>query len=266
MVHWPVRYDDFFLDTKYGEVHVIASGAVDAPPMFMIHASGVSSWSWKDNIAMLSRSYRTYAIDLIGDAGLSEYTTRANVMTSGRDQADLYNAIAEALNVNRAVVIGASEGGYIATNFELHYPRRVQKLILLAPMGYSGTILTQVRIIIAYLFPFDWIKKKTFSWAFSENQRLQEEYKEWFPLLMTGIIPAKVPPIPFSSEDRESIKVPTLFVFGTGDNLVGNPEVAKDRVQDVPDVQVRIVEAGHLVAGELPRKINQLILEFLESE
>jgi hypothetical protein len=41
----------------------------------------------------LSGPYRTYAIDLIGDAGMSEYTTLTNRVRTSRDQANLYAEI-----------------------------------------------------------------------------------------------------------------------------------------------------------------------------
>jgi pimeloyl-ACP methyl ester carboxylesterase len=56
--------------------------------------------------------------------------------------------------------------------------------------------------------------------------------------------------------------VPVLFVFGELDNLVGGPEAARALVQDIPDVRVEIVEAGHLMGAELPEQVNELIIEF----
>jgi pimeloyl-ACP methyl ester carboxylesterase len=68
----------------------------------------------------------------------------------------------------------------------------------------------------------------------------------------------------FTSEERQQLSVPVLFVFSTRDNLVGNPEAATALVQDIPNVQVEIVDAGHLMAGEEPEQVNALILEFFE--
>jgi hypothetical protein len=39
MKDWPVPYEDVFVDTQYGVVHVIVSGPEDAPPLLML-ASG----------------------------------------------------------------------------------------------------------------------------------------------------------------------------------------------------------------------------------
>ena len=72
----------------------------------------------------------------------------------------------------------------------------------------------------------------------------------------------RVAPTTLSAEQRESFQVPVMFVFGTRDNLVGDPEKAQALVQDILDVRVEVVEAGHLMAAELPEKVNELILDF----
>lgn len=262
MADWPVPYEDVFVDTQYGKVHVIASGPDDAPPMLLLHASAVSSWSWKYNVDELSQNYRVYAIDLIGDAGKSEFTSLENIMKDGQDQADLYAEITEKLGVEKTYVVGASEGGFIGFNYARYYPESVEKLALLGPMGFSGAVQSVVRITFTQFFPLKPIQDSTFRWAFSDSERLKDDFGEWFPLIMTGYNSVKVAPLPFSTEQRQDIKVPVMFVFGERDNLVGDPEAARVLVQDISDVRVEVVEAGHLMAGELPQECNHLILDF----
>jgi len=266
MQDWPVPYEDIFVDTQYGKVHVIASGPEDAPPLLLLHASGVAGWSWKFNVEGLSQTYRTYAVDLIGDAGKSAFTSLDNIMKDGQDQAVLYTEITEELGVDKAYVVGASEGGFIGTNYALHSPERVEKLVLLGPMGYTGAVKSSLRIMFAQFFPLKPIQESTFSWAFSDSAALQEEFDEWFRLVMTGYNPAKVMPLPFSAEERQRLQVPVLLVLGERDNLVGDPEAARTLVQDIPDIQVEVVEAGHLMGAELPEQVNALITAFFAGE
>jgi len=264
MKDWPVPYEDVFLDTQYGKVHVIVSGPEGAPAMLLLHASGVSGWSWKFNVQELSKAYCTYAIDLIGDAGKSEFASLDNIMKDGRDQAELYTEITDKLGVEKAYVVGASEGGFIASNYALNAPERVEKLILLGPMGYAGATQSVMRIMFAQFFPLKPVQESTFRWAFSDNPMLLEEFGEWFQLVMSGYNPAKVAPLPLPAEQRQQLAVPVLFVFGEFDNLVGDPEAARKLVQDIPDVQVEVVDAGHLMGAEIPDQINTYILQFFE--
>jgi pimeloyl-ACP methyl ester carboxylesterase len=262
MREWPVPYEDIFIDTEYGAVHVIASGPEDAPPVLLLHASGVASWSWKFNAEELSKEYRIYAIDLIGDAGKSKFSSMDHILKTGQDQAELYADISDKLGVDKAYVVGASEGGFIGSNYALHFPERVKKLALLGPMGYAGATQSIIRITFAQLFPLKPIQESTFRWAFSDSPQLVNEFGEWFRLLMNGVKPAKVAPLPLKAEQRRSLQVPVLFVFGERDNLVGDPQKAKALVQDIPDVQVETAKAGHLMGGEVPEQINGLIIDF----
>ena len=267
MTEWPVPYEDVFVNTEYGKVHVIVSGPEDAPPMLLLHASGAASWSWKYNVGELSQSYRTYAIDLIGDAGKSSFTDLNHIMHTGEDQADLYRDLTEKLGIEKAFVVGASEGGFIGSNYTLHYPERVEKLALLGPMGYAGAGSAIARIAFTAFFPVKPIQEATFRWAFSDHPTLVNDFGEWFRLFMGSFnAMSKVAPYTLPAEQRQSLQVPVLFVFGEKDNLVGDPEAAKALVQDVPDVRVEIVDAGHLMGGELPEQVDGLILDFFAEE
>lgn len=263
MRQWPLPYEDLYFDSSYGKIHIITSGDNGKPPLVLLHASGVGSWSWKYNVEALSRKYRIFAIDTIGDIGLSEYTDLKKVMKTGEDQARLYREIFDFLSIEKADVVGASEGGFIASNLAAYIPGRIGKMVLLAPMGYSGAGKTVARITLTQLFPLERIQKSTFRWAFSDSEVLVRDLDEWFTLLMEGVAPKKVPPFSIAPEVREKIKNPVLFVFGENDRLVGDPERAKHYVSAMHDVSVRIVQAGHLMGGEIPEVVDEIILGYL---
>jgi len=264
MVDWPLPFEDRFLETGYGTVHVVVSGREDGLPMLLLHASGVGSWSWRANASDLGAHFRLFAIDMIGDAGKSEYTDLAHVMRSREDQAALYDEIMDQLGISgAAVVVGASEGGFVASNLAVHRPERVERLVLLAPMGYSGATGAVLRIMGAQYFPIAPVQDATFRWAFSDAPAVVDEFNEWFRLLMSKTFPVKVAPLPLPSAERQAVAAPTLFVFGTRDNLVGDPTVAQRLVSDMPDARVAVVQTGHLMGVERPAEINALILEFV---
>jgi pimeloyl-ACP methyl ester carboxylesterase len=131
-------------------------------------------------------------------------------------------------------------------------------------MGYAGAVKSTVRIMLAQFFPFEPIQRSTFDWAFSSNAAMKAEFMEWFLLMMNGSFPQKVAPLPLKAEERQGLKVPVLFVFGEKDNLVGDPAAAAKLVRDIPDVRVEVVDAGHLMAGEVPGQVDALILAFFE--
>jgi len=264
LAEWPVPYESLFVDTAYGKVHVIASGPEDAPPVLLLHASGVAGWSWLYNIEELSQHYRTYAIDTLGDAGKSVLNALDNYPQDGQAQSELYTQITGELGIERAYVVGASEGGFIGTNYALYAPERVEKLALLGPMGYAGTNASVLRIMLAQFFPLKPIQENTFRWAFGDNPKLDEGFGEWFRLLMAGVFPRKARPTVFAAEQLQSLDVPVLLVLGEKDNLVGDPENARVLAQDIPDLRVEVLDTGHLIGVEQPEQVNALILEFFE--
>jgi pimeloyl-ACP methyl ester carboxylesterase len=264
MADWPVPYQDVFLDTTYGKVHVIVSGPEDAPPLLLLHASGVAGWSWKFNVEAFSDRYRIYAIDTLGDVGKSKLSDVGNYPQNSQQQGELYAEIADKLGVEKAYVVGASEGGFIGTNYALYAPERVEKLALLGPMGYAGTTESVVRIMLVTFFPLKPIRDSTIPWAFGDDPQVVDEFGEWFQLLMAGTTPSKARPVPFTAAQRQSLEVPVLLVLGEKDNLVGDPEVARALVQDIPDIRVEVLGTGHLIGAEQPEQVNKLILEFFE--
>jgi len=108
---WPVSHEIIYVDTSYGKVHVIASESREAPPVLLLHASCLSSWSWIYNVEELSKHYRVYAIDTIGDAGKSVLNDLDNYPQDGKALSDLYIEISDKLGAQHAYVVGASQGG-----------------------------------------------------------------------------------------------------------------------------------------------------------
>jgi pimeloyl-ACP methyl ester carboxylesterase len=262
---WPVPYESRYVDTEYGQVHVIISGPEGAPPLLLLHASAVSGVSWLENVGVLNERYRTYAIDTIGDVGRSELADLTHFPGNGQALSDLVADVSGKLGVERAPVVGASQGGFIATSYALHAPERVDKVVLLGPMGYAGTSSSVARILLASLFPLKPIQEDTVRWSFGDDPAVLDAYGDWLLTVIDGVASKQARPTEFSSEQLGSLQVPVLLVLGARDNLVGDPEKAKELVQDAPNIQVEVIDTGHLLGVERPEEVNKLILDFVDS-
>jgi pimeloyl-ACP methyl ester carboxylesterase len=111
LAEWSHPYESVFLDTSYGTVHVVASGPEDAPPVLLFHASELAAWSWLPTVRVLNEHYRTYAIDHIGEAGKSVLKDTDTFPKGGKSVTELYLEITNKLGVQKADLIGASNGG-----------------------------------------------------------------------------------------------------------------------------------------------------------
>src|SRR5690242_2648428 len=68
---WPVVNQQIRIPTSQGETFVIACGAEDAPPLLLFHGGAANSAMWMGDIRAFAARFRVYAIDMIGEAGLS---------------------------------------------------------------------------------------------------------------------------------------------------------------------------------------------------
>lgn len=266
LAQWPVPYETVMVETRYGKIHVIISGPEGAPPVLLINASALSGWSWIHNVEDLSGKYRTFAIDNIGEGGKNEMIARGNIPKSGREIAKLYTEICDELGISKAFVVGASIGGYISTNFALFAPERVKKLVLLGSMGYGSTSKTVLAMTIAQGFPIKPIQEITFRWAFGDAPNVNESFGEWFRIYMKGLVPNPIRPSSFTPEQLRKLQVPTLAYFGTKDGVIGDALKAKTLAENIPDVEVEIVESGHVIGAERPEFVNPAILGFFQEK
>jgi pimeloyl-ACP methyl ester carboxylesterase len=262
LAQWPSPFEARFVDTSYGKVHVIVSGPDGAPRVLLLNAGQMAAWSWVTNVGALNEHYRTYAIDTIGEPGKSELSDINHFPRSGAEWSDLLVEITTKLGVEKAFVVGASNGGFLALNYAINYPARVEKLALLGAMGLTpSTNENIVRITLSQMFPLKWVQDNTVSWSFGGDPKLRGQIDDWFHLVFRTA-PQQSPPLTMKAEDLQQINVPTLAVLGTKDNLMGDLNAVKELASNVPGIRMAEIEASHLMGVEEPEQCNQLILDF----
>jgi len=262
LAQWPTPYETRYVDTSYGKVHVIISGPEDAPRVLLLNAGQMSGWSWMTNVGALNEQYRTYAIDTIGEPGKSKLSDINHFPQNGSDWSDLLVEITDELGVEKAFVVGASNGGFIALNYAIHYPERIEKMALLGAMGLTPSTNENImRITYSQMFPLKWVQDNTIQWSFGDDPELRAQINDWFCLVFQTA-PQQSPPITMKAEELQQVKVPTLAVLGTNDNLMGDLEAVKKLASNVPGIKIVEIETGHLMGMEKPETCNQLILDF----
>jgi pimeloyl-ACP methyl ester carboxylesterase len=267
--HWPVPFETFFVNTRYGRTHVIASGDPAAPPLVMTHPAAVGGFVWSSIIAPLSQHRRTYALDTIGDFGRSELADPDRYPKKGRDYSAWLDDVYDALAITVADVVAGSMGGWIAMNHVIYAPARVRRLVLLGPMG-----LPPWRATLAVLVPFMWylarpteakLDRVIFR-SLGEGERVNREFRTWMQVMAKG--KARVgQPIRIPSRKLRRIKAPTLVILGGKDGLVGDPIAAAKRARKISECEIEILpRAGHMMSVDEPEFVGARIVNFLEAE
>ena len=262
LAHWPTPYETLYVDTEYGKVHVIISGPEDGPEVLLLNAGQMSGWSWMTNVGALNENYRTYVIDTIGEPGKSELKDINLFPQKGSEWSDLLYDITTQLGLERVYVLGASNGGFLALNYAIHYPERIEKMVLLGAMGLTpSTNENIIRIALAQMFPLTWVQDTTIRWSFGEDPELRAQIEDWFRLVFQTA-PQQSPPITMTPEELKQVKVPTLAVLGTEDNLMGDLTKVRKLASNVPGIEIVEIEASHLMGMEDPETCNKIILDF----
>ena len=116
-------------------LHVRDTGPRDAPAIVLLHGLGASLHTWDAWAARLDSSFRVVRVDLPGH-GLSgaDYTGDYRDTRTHR----LLAALLDTLGIARAALVGNSIGGRIAWSFAAAHPRRVDRLVLMAPDGFAS--------------------------------------------------------------------------------------------------------------------------------
>ncbi len=94
------------------------------PPVLLLHAGVTDRRSWGPLVDALDGSARTLAYDRRG-FGTTTYEPEPH------SQLDDACAVLDAAGVDRAVLVGASNGGKHAIDLALHRPERVAALVLI---------------------------------------------------------------------------------------------------------------------------------------
>lgn len=267
MALWNVDYDELYIPTSHGTAHVIASGPEDAEPLVLLHGMTASSTMWYPNVKALSKSYRIYAIDLIIEPGKSKLTKDFDSVDG---LIEWYREVFKALKINDFSLIGASRGGWLAVNVLLKNQENIKSLVLISPAQTLMWIPPSEKFLknIVYQLASDERRMYlTFKTMSEDIDKIEEDY------LKQNYLGDKIDSNnkfvmnmqPYTSEELQSIKVPTLVLIGDDDlmNTSKSLETAKKNILDVTTHTVK--NAGHFLSVDQPETVNNYILAFLAS-
>jgi len=129
-VQIPVRSE--YVTTSFGDSHVLLAGDESKPPMVCLHAMLTGSACLLSEIETLSEQFFLILPDIPGQSARAPdmhlpYTTD--------DHAIWLDEILTSLNVEKAVLLGVSLGGFICRQYTTRYPDKTDKLIMIVPAG-----------------------------------------------------------------------------------------------------------------------------------
>jgi pimeloyl-ACP methyl ester carboxylesterase len=272
LAEWPLAHDDQVVQTRLGPTHVVVSGAPEAPPLLLLPSFAGAAVSWRLNAAGLSRRYRTYAVDVIGQPGKS---VAHRSLSGPRDYADWLTDLMDGLGLARASIVGCSFGGFLALNQALRTPERVDRVVLISPAGVFVSRYWRLIFTMRVKAPFLRLMRRLTgappSSGMGDYVRRPPRDGRWAALM--GVTMAEAPtvslinPPVFSRAQLRTIRSPTLLLIGEHETLYEPGATLALAQRRMPGLEGAIVpDADHIAAMAQPDDVNARILSFLADE
>ena len=213
-------------------------------PLILLHGNGENCDYFAGQIDEFAQYYHVYALDTRGHGK----TPRGDTPFTIRQFADDLLAFMDAHSIDKAHVLGISDGGNIAMIFAMKYPERVLRLILdganLDAKGVKPSI--QIPIEIGWRFAKLFAKKSA-------------EARKHAELLGLMVNDPNVRP-----DELSAITAKTLVIAGTKDMI--KESQTRLIASNISDVQLVILKGDHFIANKCPEAFNRAVLAFLRDE
>ena len=223
------------------DIHLHYTRQGSGPPLLLLHGNGEDGGYFVHQTEYFSRHYTVYALDTRGHG---QSPRGAGPFTMARFAQDLLDFMDEQ-KLERAHLLGFSDGGNIALTFALLHPERVDRLGLnganLDPGGVKPVI--QIPIVLGYRLAALFAGR-------SPEARLHAE------ILGLMVNEPRIPP-----EALKELRLPVLVIAGTRDMI----REAHTRMiaGALPDSRLVLIPGDHFIAARNPEAFNQAVEAFL---
>lgn len=254
------------VQTSYGSVHVLRFGEADGTPILLMPGWGSGIPMWKDNLPQLVEERTVYAVDALGDAGLS---TQWAPLDSAAAQADWVSETITGLGLDRVHVVGHSFGGWSAANLAAHRPDQVATLSLFDPVQTFSTFRWQIYL---WSIPAS-VPLLPQSWRDAALARIGGEQEIDRSDPMTRMIDAGTQhyvsrrsfPEQLTDEQLAGLAIPVYAAIAGDGSVNADPGGAVERARElVPNIEVELwPDASHSLPMEDPERAGREVLAFL---
>ncbi len=210
-------------------------------PLLLLHGNGESSAYFEKQIPCFSREYRVIAIDTRGHGR----SPRGDAPFTIRQFAEDLRDFMDTQGIERAHILGFSDGGNIALTFALAWPRRVDRLVLnganLNPAGVKRTV--QLPIELGYRAAS----------LFASRSASARRHAELLGLMVNE------PDI--SPQALKELHLPVLVIAGTRDMI--RQSHTRLISESLPDGRLVLLPGDHFIAAKNAGAFNAAVAAFL---
>jgi len=259
--------------TNLNDITITYSDEGIGLPVIFLHAFPLNQTMWDDQSSELKKHCRVVTLDL---RGFGQSSAPPGPYSMDQMAADV-RGLMSVLDIEKAVLVGLSMGGYIALAFYRNYPEAVRALVLADTRASADTHEARLRrlksadkaetvgskAIADDMVPM-LVGRTTLESRASIVERVRSMIEANSPQGIAGAQRAMA-----ARRDSTSILAgvdfPVLIVVGSEDTLTPIAE-AENLRNAIPVARLQVIEAaGHLSNLEQPTEFNATLLRFIES-
>jgi pimeloyl-ACP methyl ester carboxylesterase len=248
-------------------IHYCVEGR--GPTLLLLHGVIGSLHAWEGWVKELAGSYRIVRIDLPG-FGLSDHLASHDY--TPEHAVELIEQIRTHLHLEHFFLVGNSLGGFLSWYYAAHHPERVDKLILIDPIGYPQKLPSIVALLslpfagpLARLMALRFVVARNVRQVYGQPERVSDALIDRYHQLLargknrTAMVKTFKRLRRYRSDAQlcrliPRVRAPTLLMWGERDRWVPPSLIAAWR-RDLPAAQViTYPEAGHMPMEELPEQ------------
>ena len=215
--------------------------AGEGDPLILLHGNGENCNYFSKQIDEFSKHFHVYSLDTRGHGK----TPRGEKPFTLNQFAEDLLAFMEEHGIDKADILGFSDGGNIAMTFAIKYPERVNRLVLNgANYNTDGTK--------HYFQFFTDLKYKLTLKPAKKNEKIKRKNELLYIMSVEPDI---------SEKDIMGINAKTLVIAGKDDLIKRNHTERIAKL--IPDSELIIIKGNHSVARVNPEEYNKAVIEFL---
>ncbi|HVT40060.1 MAG TPA: alpha/beta hydrolase [Gemmatimonadaceae bacterium] len=258
--YWPVANQQFFVSTREGQTFVVACGSEAAPPLLLLHGSAGNAAMWMGDVAAWAAHFRVYAVDMIGEPGLST-PSRPPLNTDAH--ALWLDDVMQALSLRRTSIVGVSLGGWLALDYATRRPDRVECLVLLSPGGVGRQKISILFKMTVLRMCGAWGKRRLREMILGRSPTdappAVRKFIEFVSLIHKHFRPRMGKMPIFSDDALRRLTMPVLAIIGGKDVLLDSAETRRRLERNVTRARLcYLPDSGHFTG-----KQTEPILDFL---